>query len=69
MPEKGSWCPGLALGQLWLDRAAGGAQFFCEPAADKEECVFRDDTLVLLEMTTRDMMEVRPGLLCRIWLD
>lgn len=24
-----------------------------------DECVFRDDTLVLLEMTTRDMMEVR----------
>jgi hypothetical protein len=23
-----------------------------------DECVFRDDTLVLLEMTTRDMMEV-----------
>ena len=35
-------------------------QFFCEPAKDKDpdECVFRDDTLVLLEMTTRDMMEV-----------
>ena len=24
-----------------------------------EECVFREDTLVLLEMTTRDMMEAR----------
>ena len=46
------------------------SQFFCEDneadpseargatSAGDDECVFRDDTLVLLEMTTRDMMEV-----------
>ena len=46
-----------------LQCAAG--QFFCEDedtsatsAEGDDECVFRDDTLVLLEMTTRDMMEV-----------
>ena len=49
-----------------LLRAGAAAQFFCEPKggnADEEaldECVFRDDTLVLLELTTRDMMEVAP---------
>lgn len=26
-------------------------------SSEDEECVFRDDTIVLLEMTTRDMME------------
>ncbi len=32
----------------------------CSQVADTyDECVFRDDTMVLLEMTTRDMMEVR----------
>ena len=48
-----------------LQGAAG--QFFCEDedtsatsaSGADDECVFRDDTLVLLEMTTRDMMEVR----------
>jgi hypothetical protein len=46
-------------------RAGAAAQFFCEPRAassedgeSSDECVFRDDTLVLLELTTRDMMEV-----------
>ena len=46
------------------------SQFFCDPdgtlgsqdpmeSADAyTECVYRDDTLVLLELTTRDMMEV-----------
>ena len=57
-----------------LQGAAG--QFFCEDedtsatssGVEDDECVFRDDTLVLLEMTTRDMMEVRDchshGLAC-----
>ena len=48
-----------------LQGAAG--QFFCEDedtsatssSGADDECVFRDDTLVLLEMTTRDMMEAR----------
>jgi hypothetical protein len=58
-------------------RAGAASQFFCGPGnaggvADgdalsavtdsTDECVFRDDTLVLLEMTTRDMMEVGLGL-------
>ena len=49
------------------------SQFFCDPdntgvlssqdmvgeSGDAyTECVYRDDTLVLLELTTRDMMEV-----------
>ena len=47
------------------------SQFFCDPngslsSVDQvtesgdvySECVYRDDTLVLLELTTRDMMEV-----------
>ena len=42
------------------------SQFFCDPygvqgSQDGDaytECVYRDDTLVLLELTTRDMMEV-----------
>ena len=34
-----------------------------------DECVFRDDTLVLLEMTTRDMMEVRTRQSCTIYSD
>lgn len=57
--------------------AGAASQFFCGPGnaggvADgdalsavtdsTDECVFRDDTLVLLEMTTRDMMEVGSGL-------
>ena len=50
---------------LHNDMLAGAAQqFFCEPATDAtdpDECVYRDDTLVVLEMTTRDMMEVSPG--------
>ena len=42
-------------------------QFFCDPdgalrSSDDfdtyTDCVYRDDTLVLLELTTRDMMEV-----------
>ena len=53
-------------------RAGAAAQFFCEVpsrsgtsgelglAGDTyDECVYREDTLVLLELTTRDMMEVR----------
>ena len=49
---------------LHNDMLLGAAsQFFCDdsvnPTNDSyDECVFRDDTLVLLEMTTRDMMEV-----------
>ena len=56
-----------------LQGAAG--QFFCEDedtsatsAEGDDECVFRDDTLVLLEMTTRDMMEVRRAFqVCTMW--
>ena len=48
---------------LHNDMLAGAAQqFFCEPATDSDdpdECVYREDTLVVLEMTTRDMMDVR----------
>ena len=53
--------------------AGAAAQFFCETpsktgtstdtglASDTyDECVYREDTLVLLELTTRDMMEVHP---------
>jgi len=56
---------------LHNDMLLGAAsQFFCDGSANTtgqkgkvtsagdDECVFRDDTLVLLEMTTRDMMEV-----------
>ena len=51
---------------LHNDMLAGAAQqFFCEPATethDPDECVYREDTMVLLEMTTRDMLEVCLGL-------
>ncbi len=53
-------------------RAGAAAQFFCEVPSQSgtsgelglagdtyDECVYREDTLVLLELTTRDMMEVR----------
>ena len=46
-------------------RTGAASQFFCQPRADDpsgdgdDECVYRDDTLVLLELTTRDMMEAR----------
>ena len=53
---------------LHNDMLMGAAsQFFCDPdgtLASQDggdaytECVYRDDTLVLLELTTRDMMEV-----------
>lgn len=49
---------------LHNDMLLGAAsQFFCDDSSQAttdsyDECVFRDDTLVLLEMTTRDMMEV-----------
>ena len=56
---------------LHNDMLMGAAQqFFCGPtettigstetyvSAADDECVYRDDTLVLLEMTTNDMMEV-----------
>ena len=57
---------------LHNDMLMGAAQqFFCDPPADGmfdstdsvvtgsyDECVYRDDTMVLLELTTRDMMEV-----------
>ena len=44
--------------------AGAASQFFCQPREDAvgdgdDECVYRDDTLVLLELTTRDMMEAR----------
>ena len=58
---------------LHNDMLMGAAQqFFCGPdqtyagndqifvSHDNDECVYRDDTLVLLEMTTNDMMEVGP---------
>ena len=51
--------------------AGAAAQFFCETPSQSgtsgelglasdtyDECVYREDTLVLLELTTRDMMEV-----------
>jgi hypothetical protein len=51
--------------------SGAAAQFFCEVpskagtsdetslASDTyDECVYREDTMVLLELTTRDMMEV-----------
>ncbi len=49
---------------LHNDMHLGAAsQFFCDGgstvSSSYDECVFREDTLVLLEMTTRDMMEVR----------
>ena len=58
---------------LHNDMLMGAAQqFFCDPGAGSmfdssdsvvtgsyDECVYRDDTMVLLELTTRDMMEVR----------
>ncbi len=56
---------------VWVVCAGAAAQFFCEVpsktgtstdtnlASDTyDECVYREDTLVLLELTTRDMMEV-----------
>lgn len=54
---------------LHNDMLVGAAsQFFCDPdgslrSQDPDfdtytDCVYRDDTLVLLELTTRDMMEV-----------
>lgn len=58
---------------LHNDMLMGAAsQFFCNstdgPVASQDgdaynECVYRDDTLVLLELTTRDMMEVLAALL------
>ena len=52
--------------------AGAAAQFFCEVPSQSgtsgelglagdtyDECVYREDTLVLLELTTRDMMEAR----------
>lgn len=65
-PYVRKYCKTFVLG-----RAGAASQFFCGPggSADgdavsvtdsSEECVFREDTLVLLEMTTRDMMEARP---------
>lgn len=63
---------------LHNDMLLGAAnQFFCQPSTSGPEgngantfegCVYRDDTLVLLEITTKDMMEVRPALpsFCRI---
>ena len=51
--------------------AGAATQFFCEVPSQSgtsgelglagdtyDECVYREDTLVLLELTTRDMMEV-----------
>lgn len=65
---------------LHNDMLIGAAsQFFCDPdntgvlssqdmvgeSGDAyTECVYRDDTLVLLELTTRDMMEVRVASVC-----
>lgn len=51
---------------LHNDMLMGAAnQFFCHPSEGGltvsdtfEECVFRDDTSVVLEITTKDMMEV-----------
>ena len=56
---------------LELAAAGAAAQFFCEVPSQSgtsgelglagdtyDECVYREDTLVLLELTTRDMMEV-----------
>ena len=50
--------------------AGAASQFFCEVPSQSgtsgqlgmagdtyDECVYREDTLVLLELTTRDMME------------
>ena len=64
MPDLAVRRPFTLLHNDMLQCAAG--QFFCEDEEDTsatsaegdDECVFRDDTLVLLEMTTRDMMEV-----------
>jgi hypothetical protein len=65
MMVRGRFRPFTLLHNDMLQGAAG--QFFCEPEGSVDidsnvsdtydECVFRDDTLVLLEMTTRDMME------------
>jgi len=61
---RGRFRPFTLLHNDMLQGAA--SQFFCEPDGNSaevnvtdtyDECVFRDDTLVLLEMTTRDMME------------
>ena len=65
---------------LHNDMLMGAAQqFFCDPPAGSmfdstdsvtmgsyDECVYRDDTMVLLELTTRDMMEVRVYLGCHL---
>ena len=49
--------------QIHLCGTGAASQFFCQPREDAndgdDECVYRDDTLVLLELTTRDMMEAR----------
>jgi hypothetical protein len=68
---RSSKMPASCMGCLVCAGAA--AQFFCETpsktgtstdtglASDTyDECVYREDTLVLLELTTRDMMEVHP---------
>jgi hypothetical protein len=63
MLVRGRFLPFTLLHNDMLQGAA--SQFFCESEYDQvesvadtyDECVFRDDTMVLLEMTTRDMME------------
>lgn len=63
---------------LHNDMLVGAAsQFFCDPdgslrSQDPDfdtytDCVYRDDTLVLLELTTRDMMEVSRTSLSWVW--
>lgn len=60
---RGRFRPFTLLHNDMLQGAA--SQFFCDPEGTSDtgntdtydECVFRDDTMVLLEMTTRDMME------------
>ena len=62
-----SLCTLFVCGTLALEQRPGRAlvpllkqAIWCVPQVSDtyDECVFRDDTLVLLEMTTRDMMEV-----------
>ena len=43
--------------------SSDGANLASQDGDAYQECVYRDDTLVLLELTTRDMMEVRALLL------
>ncbi|KAK9811197.1 hypothetical protein WJX73_009463 [Symbiochloris irregularis] len=59
---RGRFRPFTSLHNDMLMGAA--SQYFCEGQEEEEvvslqndECVFREDTIVLLEMTTRDMME------------